>query len=260
MGCCSSKIIETIAKILQVIVIVLLALLIVSFFIDLKVKAIIWIIILIVFYVIYLFFEFFSPTCKFLCHKTNNTGLKSILGSLFKQGPVFSIHCECYHFETHTVRVRAAPPKRKGGKSGGSKKSSKKVGGSSGRKMGKTTHSKGGGHSSGPRYRTKTVTKKVVTYRETAYFPYSSCIDVSGAFTLNCDREKAMGKVYVKLELFKNISFADNSSKNDYENFKTNFYNRNKNRDKQISMSERTELPGFENYHFICIRYRIIST
>ena len=256
MGCCSSKVIETIAKILQVIIILLIVLLVVSFFIDFKVKFIVWIVLLIIFYVLYIFFEFCSPICKFLCHKTDNTGLKSILGSMFKAGPVFSIHCECYHFETHTVTVRVNPPKKGSkGRSGGSKKSGKKSGGSSGRKVGgKTSHSKGGGHSNAPRYRKKKVTKKVVTHRETVYFPYSSCIDISGTFRLNCDREKAMGKVYVKLELSKNISFADESSKNDYQNFKTNFYNRNRNRDKEISMSERTELPGFESHHFICIR------
>jgi hypothetical protein len=31
---------------------------------------------------------------------------------MFKAGPVFSIHCECYHFETHTVTVRVNPPKK----------------------------------------------------------------------------------------------------------------------------------------------------
>ena len=253
MGCCSGKTIDTMAKIVQIIVILLIVLFVASFFIDLKIKSIIWIILFIIFYVIYLFLEFFSPTCKFICNKTNNAGLKSILGSIFKAGPIFSIHCECYHFETHSVAVRATPPKKhsKGGKSGGSKKASKKIGGSIGKKVGKTSQSKGG-VSNKTKYRTST--KKVVTHRETVYFPYSSCIDISGAFVLNCDREKAMGKVYVKLELFKNISFADDNTKTDYQNFKTNFYNRNKNRDKQISMSESTELPGFKDFHFINIR------
>ena len=76
---------------------------------------------------------------------------------MFKAGPVFSIHCECYHFETHTVTVRVNPPKKGSkGRSGGSKKSGKKSGGSSGRKVGgKTSHSKGGGHSNAPKYRKK---------------------------------------------------------------------------------------------------------
>ena len=51
----------------------------------------------------------------------------------------------------------------------------------------------GGSRKSGGGKRTKQVTKKIITHRETAIFPYKSSRDISGKFTLNSDREKAMG-------------------------------------------------------------------
>ena len=259
--CCSKECLETFNKILQAILLIFLALFIVSFFVNMGLS-VIWLGIFLAFYVAYLIFEFCSPTCKFLCNKTHNEGLKQILGNLFKTGPVFTLHCECYHYEVHTVRVRASPPRKGGGKSrgGGGKKSSKKpaarhTGGTKSKGTHKLVHRTGGGKTShAPRYRTKTVRKKVVTHRETVRFPYISSRDISGAFKLNCERDQAMGKSYVKLELNHSIAFADNETQADYQNFKTNFYNRNRGRDQEMSFSENKYIPNFENYIFVCIR------
>lgn len=48
----------------------------------------------------------------------------------------------------------------------------------------------------------------VVTHREAITFPYTSYRDESGVLTLECDREKVMEKVYVKLNLKSNIAFV----------------------------------------------------
>ena len=244
MCCCSRKCIEVFEKILQLLVIVAIIIFITNFFTNIG-KMIILLVVLIVIYIVFIIVEFRSPLCKFLCNKTNNVGLKSKLGEMFKSGPVFKLHCECYHYEVKTVRH--SPLKRK---SKPAKKSSSKKGGA------RKSHSKGGGRSKGVRHHSRTTTKvkKVVTHRETVTFPYKSCRDISGVFTLDCGREKAMGKVYVKLDLNNIISFADEASKNDYERFKNNFYNRNRNRDKEMSFNESKSLPGFEPYSFICIR------
>ena len=247
MGCFPRIFFEIVDKILQIIVIALLVLYIISLYIDLKIKNIIWLGLLIGFYVLYLFFEFFSPECRFLCNKTNSKGLKEILGQIFKTGPVFKLHCECYHYETRTVRY--SPPKKGGGRKksgGGAKKTVKKSSGFS--------KSRGGRKIGSRKPRTRTKVKKVVTHRETTTFPYSSSRDISGPFVLDCERDKAMGKVYVRLELDKNISFVDKTSQADYERFKTNFYNRNRHRDKEMSFSETIDIPGFQKYSFIYIR------
>ena len=242
MCCCSRQCYETFTKILQVIVLIFLALFIVSLFISLGINKFIWLGIFIALYVAYLIFEFCSPICKFLCHKTHNEGLKQKLGNLFKIGPVFTLHCECYHYEIRTVRVRAAPPRKGGGRSRGGKKKGRSGGGHR-----KTSHHL-------PRYRTKTVRRKVVTHRETVRFPYASSRDVSGPFRLDCDREHAMGKVYVRLELGYNIAFADNETQGDYQRFKSDFYNRTRRRDAEMNFSENKYIPNFENYIFVCIR------
>ena len=176
--------------------------------------------------------------CKYLCRKTNNSGLKQLLGDLFNLVPVYKLHCECYHYETRTVRARASPPKKsKKSRSSGSKSKSKK---SSSKKSG--GRSSGGHKSSKPRYKTKTVTKKVVAHRETVRFAYKSCRDISGKFVLNCERKKAMGKAYVKLDLSYSIDFDSNDTQSDYNSFKNDFYNRNKKRDAHMNFNEKVFL------------------
>lgn len=237
MCCCSKSCLETTCKIFQAFVLIALILFIASFFVKMG-KNVIWMVIFIFFYLIYIIFEFCSPMCKYLCRKTNNSGLKQLLGDLFNLVPVYKLHCECYHYETRTVRARASPPKKsKKSRSSGSKSKSKK---SSSKKSG--GRSSGGHKSSKPRYKTKTVTKKVVTHRETVRFAYKSCRDISGKFVLNCERKKAMGKAYVKLDLSYSIDFDSNDTQSDYNSFKNDFYNRNKKRDAHMNFNEKVFL------------------
>ena len=158
---------------------------------------------------------------------------------------MIEFYCECYHY----VTVRYNPPKRGGGRKGGGKKSGGKKSG--GKKSG---GSRRVGNSSGGKRRTRTRTKRVVTHRETATFPYYSCRDVSGLFQLKNSREEAMGKTYIKLELLEEINFADNVSYMDYENYRTDFYNRNRKRDLFMDYRETRKIPGLNTYNFVLIR------
>ena len=104
----------------------------------------------------------------------------------------------------------------------------------------------------------RTHTEKVVTHRETYSFPYYSFQDVSGLFILN--QEKMKNAVFIKLELDKEINFADNISYYDYLMQKQSFYTTNKNRDSFMDMWEIREIPDFKKYNFIKIRDKNICT
>ena len=191
---------EATCKIFQVFVLIALILFIASFFIKMG-KSIIWMAIFIAFYLIYIIIEFCSPMCKYLCRKTNNSGLKQLLGDLFNLAPVFKWMLSLWNT-----------------------------------------------------YRTKTVTKKVVTHRETVHFAYKSCKDISGKLVLNYDRKQEFGKAYVKLDLNNSINFDFNDTQSNYNLFKKNFYNRNRKRDAHMDFNESKSLHGFQNSAFICIR------
>lgn len=105
---------------------------------------------------------------------------------------------------------------------------------------------------------TRTRSKKVVTHRETYSFPYYSFQDVNGLFILN--QEKMKNAVFIKLELDKEINFADNISYYDYLMQKQQFYIRNKNRDTDLDMWEIREIQDFKKYNFIKIRDKNICT
>ena len=212
-------------KILQLLVFVALALFIVNLFISIGIETSKLIIILIIVYILYLIAEFCSTTASFLCHKTNENGIKMIMENLVKTPPQIEFYCECYHYETRTVRYN--PPKRGGGRK--KRKSGRRV---------KTRHKR----------------VRITTYRETAYFPYYSARDVSGLFQLNKSREVAMGKVYVKLELTPEINFADEVSYMDYEYFRSDFYNRNRPKDQYMDYRETRTVPGLNNFNLVCIR------
>ena len=108
------------------------------------------------------------------------------------------------------------------------------------------------------RTHTETYTEKVVTHRETYSFPYYSFQDVSGLFILN--QEKMKNAVFIKLELDKEINFADNISYYDYLMQKQRFYTKNKNRDSHMDWCEIREIPDFKKYNFIKIRDKNICT
>ena len=58
-----------------------------------------------------------------------------------------------------------------------------------------------------------------------------------------------MGKTYIKLEPLEAINFADNVSYMDYENFRTDFYNRNRLRDTFMDYSKTKKISGLEAYN-----------
>ena len=63
-----------------------------------------------------------------------------------------------------------------------------------------------------------------------------------------------MGKTYIKLEPLEAINFADNVSYMDYENFRTDFYNRNRLRDTFMDYSKTKKIPGLEAYNSVLIK------
>ena len=230
------KYLDCLGKILNILVIAAIVLYIITLVANFVIESSKMLMILIVVYIIFLFCEFCSPTFTFLRNKTNESGIKNKYGILVQTQPVIQFYCECYHYVTTTVRYN--PPRKSGGRRSGGRKSG-------GRRS-------GGGRRTGTR--TRTSTRKVVTHRETVIFPYYSCRDVSGLFQLKNSREEAMGKTYIKLELLEEINFADSVSYMDYENFRTDFYNRNRRRDTFMDYSETRKIPGLEAYNFVLIR------
>ena len=233
-GTCTKKCADTLGKIFQVLIIAAIAFYVMTLITDIGIDSKVALVILIIVYILFLIIEFCSTTFSFLCNKTNESGIKNTLESLIQSYPTISFFCECYHYET----VMNSPPKKGGGrKSGGG---IKKAG--------------GGGIKRGGTHTTHTSKRKRVTWTETAYFPYYSARDVSGLFQLNNSREQAMGKVYIKLELSPEINFADELTYMDYENFRNDFYNRNRAKDQYMTYRETRDVPGLKPYNFVCIR------
>ena len=93
--------------------------------------------------------------------------------------------------------------------------------------------------------------KKIVTYRETAYLTYYSARDISGLFRLKCSKSEMEGKVYIQLDLKPEINFADSISYMDYEMFKNEIYNRNVKKDLYIDFIEKRTIPKMNGFNFI---------
>ena len=180
----SKKCADVIGKILQVLIIAAIALIVVTALNVISFDFTKSVIIFVIVYILFLITQFCSTTCSFLCHKTNENGIKQVIGNLVQTPPTIEFYCECYHYVTYTTV--SSPPKKGGSRKSGGKKGP--IGGGGGGRG-------GGGHTP----RVTKHTKKIVTWRETAYFPYYSARDVSGLFQLNNSREAAMGKVYIKL-------------------------------------------------------------
>ena len=233
----TKKCADVLGKILQILVIAAIALFVVTLLNVISFDFTKSVAILAIVYILFLITQFCSTTCSFLCHKTNENGIRQVIGNLVQTPPTIEFYCECYHYETYTTI--SSPPKK-----GGSRKSGGSKGRSGGGKRG------GGGHHP----RVTKHTRKVTTWRETAYFPYYSARDVSGLFELNNSREAAMGKVYIKLELTPEINLADEVSYMDYENFRSDFYNRNRPKDQYMDYKETRSVKGLNPFNFVLIR------
>lgn len=93
--------------------------------------------------------------------------------------------------------------------------------------------------------------EKVTTYKDTYTLPYYSERDVSGLFYLNCNMAYVRRKCYIKLNLEKEINFADEISCMDYENEKEYFWQRNRFRDSQFDFKETREIPGMKSHNLV---------
>ena len=216
---------DIIAKIFQVLVIIAIIVFIVDHYgIQLFKDKETMLYILLIVYVLFLASQFTSTTFSLLRHKTTEMGIKNIMAHLVQTPPTIEFYCECYHYSN--VRSPFSPPPRKGG----------------GRKR------------SGGKHHSRNRRRKIVTWRETVYFPYYSARDVSGLFELNKDRDATMNKVYIKLELIPEINFADELSYMDYEIFRTDFYRRNRIRDQYMNYRETRFVKGLSFHNLVCLR------
>ena len=135
------------------------------------------------------------------------------MGRLFITPPVINFYAECYHYVTHHYTTR---------------------------------DSKGHTHR-------RSTTRKVVSYRDSYNLPYYSCKDVSGLFLLNSNEAEIKNKIFIKLNLKKEINFADTISYSDYIGQKDLFWKRNRYLDRYMDFRETRYIPGMEEYNLIKI-------
>jgi hypothetical protein len=160
---------------------------------------------------IYIMVEIFSPTGKYLCHKSSGEGMYEKMGRYFRAAPKIIFHYECYHNEINSY----------------------------------TTTDKFG------RVHQHHETIKVVTFKEDYEMPYYSERDVSGLFYLNCDEAIAKKKVYIKLKVKEEINFADSISIMDYHDEIDKIYARNRYRDVYFDFQEFREIPDLVHHNLI---------
>ena len=115
MACCGKKCIDIIATVLQILVIIAIIFLVVSFVVK-GIQNTASIGIFAIIYISYLIAEFCSTTASFLRNKTTELGIKNIMTNLIQTPPTIEFYCECYHYATHTVVY--SPPRKRGGRKG----------------------------------------------------------------------------------------------------------------------------------------------
>ena len=160
---------------------------------------------------IYILVEIFSPTGKYICHKSSDIGMNEKMGRYFRTAPKIIFHCECYHNEIHYY----------------------------------TTKDKFGN----VHQHYKTI--KVITFEQDYEMPYYSERDISGLFYLNCDEAIVKKKVYIKLKVKEEINFADAISIMDYQNEIDKFYALNRYKDEFFEFSEKRIVPDLVHHNLI---------
>ena len=135
------------------------------------------------FYIIYITLECCSETEKFLSHKNIKENLKEILTKYITTAPIINFHGRSYHILIIT-----------------------------------TTKVDENG-----RIKTTTKREEITSHNDYYNMPFYSSRDVSGLFQLNCNKDEAKKKCYIKLELSEEINLADSISYIDLEREKTNF-------------------------------------
>ena len=109
----TKKCADVLGKILQILVIAAIALFVVTLLNVISFDFTKSVAILAIVYILFLITEFCSTTCSFLCHKTNENGIRQVIGNLVQTPPTIEFYCECYHYETRTV-VYLLPQKKVG--------------------------------------------------------------------------------------------------------------------------------------------------
>ena len=166
-----------------------------------------------IFYVCYVIFQFCTPTFSYLIHKKSDVKLYDKIKKLFLTPPKIQFVCQCYHYETRTY----------------------------------TSYDANGN------LHTRTETVRVVTRTDSKIFNYYSCRDVSGLFQLNYDESTVINKLYVKLELLGEYSFADAITYSDYQKEKDELYNRNVGYDTYTDIFVNNIIEGLTSYNLINI-------
>jgi len=169
---------------------------------------------LVFFYITYAIISCCSPTCSYLFNKHKSDTIHDYMKTIFSNPPKITWNIECYHYEYRTHHHR---------KSDGT-------------------------------IETRHETHKIVTHRESEDFLYYSWRDISGLFLLDSHKVfRAPNKVYIKLELEKDIQLADDITRLDYQKQKDNFYYRNRWRDTHVDLSEVRHIHGFNQFNMVRI-------
>lgn len=164
-------------------------------------------------YFAYLITEFYTTTYKYLRNIKKDINMYKKMEQLFYGRPIIEFKCECYHYETHTEFYTD---------SNGNQKS-------------------------------RTVTSRVVTHRDSLTMPYHSARDISGTFVLDTAKGFMTKKDYIKLKLKLTIDFADAISYADHNKLKSEFEERNKDYDVHFFVWEEKTLPGFNELNLVMI-------
>ena len=172
-------------------------------------------IIFIISYILYIVTQYFSPTLKFLKLDNYDIKLDELLQKFFLAKPDIKFDCSCYHL-------------------------------------------RGSSHSyvdaKGVRQTSYTI------YREHSHFdhfsvPYHSVRDISGPFILNSNMSELNQKDFIKLEIPIEIIWADSISLLDYEKYKSDIIEKNKNKDSYMEFTETRTTSAFnDNEYFIKLR------
>lgn len=120
---------------------------------------------------------------------------------LFCDHPIIKFNYVCYHYETSTVYYTDSIGYRK----------------------------------------SRNETRRVNSHYDSFIVPYHSARDISGPFVLDTVKGLLKNKDYIKLKLLLIIDWADAIRLSDYEKYKSDFINRNRNYDVQ-SIFQKKEL------------------
>ena len=166
-------------------------------------------------YILYIVTQYFTPTLKFLKLDINDIKLDELLQKFFTSKPDIKLDCSCYHFKGSSYSYIDAQGVRQ------------------------TSYN---------------------IYRENSHFdhfnvPYYSVRDVSGPFILNSNMNELNHKDFIQLEIPSEIIWADSISFADYEKYKSDIIEKNKDKDLYMEFTEKRTISAFnDNNYFIKLR------